>query len=231
MRPCGRRARCSSRSLARRRPAPRWRRARRDRATVLPDRRQRRVRRLALRVDGRLRAVDETARGHRRDHGARDAGIVALRPRSAGLLVAHVLVNGASRDVFARGRSWWSRRGRASGGSIFTVTSTTPASPRWITDPDRSIEGGSPTNDGAFVVSEPGSPGWYPVKVTPRDKATFDFGGTVPAGIDSDGQRGARCQTTQPGSKTTWVWRESRSNAAAYLDVDARPLQPRQSRA
>ena len=47
--------------------------------------------------------------------------------------------------------------------------------PEPITDPDGSIEGlGSiPTDDGAFVVNEPqGSPGWYPVNDTPRDKAS-----------------------------------------------------------
>ena len=44
-----------------------------------------------------------------------------------------------------------------------------------MTDPDQSIEGWVPTDDGAFVVNEPqGSPGWYPVNDNPRDKATYD---------------------------------------------------------
>ena len=50
-----------------------------------------------------------------------------------------------------------------------------------VTDPDGSIEGWVPTDDGAFVVGEPqGSPGWFPCNDNPRDKATFDFAVTVP---------------------------------------------------
>ena len=63
--------------------------------------------------------------------------------------------------------------------------------PEVVTDPDQSIEGWVPTDDGAFVVGEPqGSPGWFPCNDNPRDKATFDFAVTVPAGPDRDGQRG-----------------------------------------
>ena len=48
--------------------------------------------------------------------------------------------------------------------------------PAVVTDPDGSIEGWVPTDDGAFVVGEPqGSPAWYPVNDNPRDKATYDF--------------------------------------------------------
>ena len=55
--------------------------------------------------------------------------------------------------------------------------------PKPIKDPDKSIEGWIPTDDGAFVVNEPqGSPGWYPVNDSPRDKAIYDFAITVPAG-------------------------------------------------
>jgi hypothetical protein len=45
-----------------------------------------------------------------------------------------------------------------------------------VTDPDESIEGWVPTDDGAFVVGEPqASPGWYPVNDNPHDKATYTF--------------------------------------------------------
>ena len=53
-----------------------------------------------------------------------------------------------------------------------------------MTDPDESIEGWVPTDDGAVVVGEPqGSPGWFPCNDNPQDKATYDFAVTVPAGL------------------------------------------------
>ena len=49
-------------------------------------------------------------------------------------------------------------------GQTFTVVVDYAGVPAVITDPDESIEGWVPTDDGAFVVGEPqGSPGWYPV--------------------------------------------------------------------
>src|SRR6187549_444582 len=69
-------------------------------------------------------------------------------------------------------------------GSVFRVAVDYSGVPEVIVDPDQSIEGWIPTDDGAFVVGEPqGSPGWYPCNDNPRDKATFDFAVTVPAGI------------------------------------------------
>ena len=54
-------------------------------------------------------------------------------------------------------------------GSSFTVTVDYSGTPSVVTDPDQSIEGWVPTDDGAFVVGEPqGSPAWYPVNDTPR---------------------------------------------------------------
>ncbi len=86
------------------------------------------------------------------------------------------------------------RRGRA-----FQVVVRYAGVPQPVVDPDGSTEGFIPTTDGAFVVNEPqGSPGWYPVNDTPRDKATYDIAVTVPAG------------------RTTWRWRE-RSPMAPYL--------------
>jgi aminopeptidase N len=85
-----------------------------------------------------------------------------------------------------------------------------------ITDPDQSIEGWVPTADSAFVVGEPqGSPGWYAVSDNPRDKATFDFSITVPAGSTALAN-GALVSKTTAAGKTTWVWRESKP-MAPYL--------------
>lgn len=75
-----------------------------------------------------------------------------------------------------------------------------------VTDPDESIEGFVPTDDGAFVVSEPqGSPGWYPANDIPTDKALFDISITVPEGITALGNGVLLSQETENG-KTTWEW-------------------------
>ena len=55
-----------------------------------------------------------------------------------------------------------------------------------------------PTADGAYVVNEPqGSPGWYPVNDSPKDKATFDIVVTVPAGRTVMANGELISQTTQ----------------------------------
>ena len=101
-------------------------------------------------------------------------------------------------------------------GKTFTVTVEYAGTPKVVTDPDTSIEGWVPTDDGAFVVNEPqGSPGWYPVNDNPRDKATFEFRVTVPAGLTVMANGVLVSQSTS-GGKTTWVWRES-DPMAPYL--------------
>jgi aminopeptidase N len=94
-------------------------------------------------------------------------------------------------------------------GRPFTVVVSYAGVPQVITDPDQSIEGWVPTDDGAFVVGEPqGSPGWYPVNDNPRDKATYDFRVTVPDGLTVMAN-GVLLAQTSSGGKTTFVWRES----------------------
>jgi aminopeptidase N len=101
-------------------------------------------------------------------------------------------------------------------GQPFTVTVDYSGEPQVVTDPDQSIEGWVPTDDGAFVVGEPqGSPAWYPVDDNPRDKALFDFAVTVPEGLTVMAN-GVLVSTTSSGGRTTWVWRES-SPMAPYL--------------
>jgi aminopeptidase N len=103
-------------------------------------------------------------------------------------------------------------------GQAFTVTIRYAGEPSVITDPDQSIEGWVPTDDGAFVVGEPqGSPGWYPVNDNPRDKATYDFAVTVPEGLTVMANGVLVSQTTSGGA-STWVWRES-SPMAPYLST------------
>jgi aminopeptidase N len=75
-----------------------------------------------------------------------------------------------------------------------------------IVDPDESIEGFIPTDDGAFVVCEPqGAPGWYPANDNPQDKARFDISVTVPAGLTALAN-GVLVSSATRGGKTTWVW-------------------------
>ena len=101
-------------------------------------------------------------------------------------------------------------------GTPFTVQVEYAGKPKPIKDPDKSIEGWIPTDDGAFVVNEPqGSPGWYPVNDSPRDKAIYDFAITVPAGRVAVANGRLISQTTEDG-KTTWRWAED-SPMAPYL--------------
>ncbi len=103
-------------------------------------------------------------------------------------------------------------------GKTFTVTVGYAGTPTVVTDPDQSIEGWVPTDDGAFVVGEPqGSPAWYPVNDNPRDKATFDFKVTVPEGLTAMANGVLVSQSTS-GGKSTWVWREG-DPMAPYLST------------
>ena len=93
-------------------------------------------------------------------------------------------------------------------GKRFTVVVRYAGTPTVVTDPDESIEGWIPTDDGAFVVNEPqGSPGWYPVNDNPQDKATYTFKVTVPKGLTVMAN-GVLVSRTSAGGRTTFVWRE-----------------------
>ncbi len=101
-------------------------------------------------------------------------------------------------------------------GRSFSVVVSYAGVPVVITDPDESIEGWIPTDDGAFVVGEPqGSPGWYPANDNPRDKATYDIKVTVPDGLTAMAN-GVLVSQTSSGGKATFVWREN-SPMAPYL--------------
>jgi aminopeptidase N len=101
-------------------------------------------------------------------------------------------------------------------GTSFTVVVGYAGTPEVVTDPDFSIEGWVPTDDGAFVVGEPqGSPAWYPVNDNPRDKATYDFSVSVPAGLTVMAN-GVLVSHETSGGRTNWVWRET-DPMAPYL--------------
>jgi aminopeptidase N len=102
------------------------------------------------------------------------------------------------------------------GGASFTVDVRYDGKPQVVTDPDGSIEGWVPTDDGAFVVGEPqGSPSWFPVNDTPLDKALFDFRITVPRGITALAN-GALVSKRTAAQRTTWTWTET-DPMAPYL--------------
>ena len=135
-----------------------------------------------------------------------------------GFSISRLLVNGQAAS-FARDGEQELVITPAAGltsGSAFTVVIDYAGIPAVITDPDQSIEGWIPTDDGAFVVGEPqGSPAWYPVNDNPRDKATFDFNITVPAGITAMAN-GVLVSSATVDGRTTWVWQES-DPMAPYL--------------
>ena len=134
-----------------------------------------------------------------------------------GFTITQLLVNGAAASFSRDGQELVITPGAGLvQGKTFTVRVGYSGTPAVVTDPDDSIEGWVPTDDGAFVVNEPqGSPGWYPVNDNPRDKATFDFKVTVPAGLTAMAN-GVLVSQTTGGGKTTWTWRES-APMAPYL--------------
>jgi aminopeptidase N len=95
-------------------------------------------------------------------------------------------------------------------GHRFTVVVTYAGKPPTVTDPDGSIEGWVPTDDGAFVVGEPqGSPAWFPCNDTPDDKAGYDVHVTVPKGVTAI-SNGDLVHTRTAGGRTTFDWHQGR---------------------
>ena len=135
-----------------------------------------------------------------------------------GFAISRVLVNGAPAAHARSGEQELVITPDAGlrAGRTFTVTVDYSGTPQVVTDPDGSIEGWVPTDDGAFVVGEPqGSPSWYPVNDNPRDKATFDFDVTVPQGLTVMAN-GVLVSNKSSGGRTTWVWSET-DPMAPYL--------------
>jgi aminopeptidase N len=98
----------------------------------------------------------------------------------------------------------------------FTVRVSYSGPAHNVTDPDGSPDGFIKTSDGAFVASEPqGSPTWFPVNDTPRDKATYAIAVTVPHGLTavSNGQYKGR---VDQGGHSTFRWRMS-TPISSYL--------------
>ncbi len=104
-------------------------------------------------------------------------------------------------------------------GERFTVVVTYGGVPPVITDPDGSIEGMVPTEDGVHTVGEPqGSPGWFPCNDSPRDKAIYDVRVSVPEGLVavSNGDLVAPPRTAH--GRTTFRWHNGEP-MATYLST------------
>jgi len=134
-----------------------------------------------------------------------------------GFTVTRVEVDGRTAAFVREGQELVITPGRGlRAGRAFHVRVDYAGTPSAIPDADGTFEGWIPTADGAFVAGEPqGSPGWYPVNDTPRDKATYDFTVTVPAGLTVMAN-GVLVAHTSAGDRTTWVWREA-DPMAPYL--------------
>jgi aminopeptidase N len=101
-------------------------------------------------------------------------------------------------------------------GRRFTVQVRYRGHPRPVTDPDGAADGWIPTDDGAFVASEPqGAPSWFPCNDYPTDKATYAIQATVPKG-KTVVSNGALVSRATYGKHTTYKWREG-SPMATYL--------------
>src|SRR5215218_10227645 len=134
-----------------------------------------------------------------------------------GFAISRLSVNGRKASFTRQGQELVITPARGlPAGRAFTVVVHYAGVPVVVTDPDESIEGWVPTDDGAFVVNEPqGSPGWYPVNDNPRDKATYDFTITVPEGhtVMANGELDSH---TTAGGEETWRWSED-APMAPYL--------------
>ncbi|AVV46911.1 metallopeptidase [Streptomyces sp. P3] len=101
-------------------------------------------------------------------------------------------------------------------GERFQVTVRYHGTPGPVTDPDGSLDGWIPTDDGAFVAGEPqGAMTWFPANNHPLDKSSYDFTITVPAGRAAVANGVLVGQRTAHGT-TTYRWRQ-KEPMAAYL--------------
>jgi aminopeptidase N len=134
-----------------------------------------------------------------------------------GFSISRLDVNGRPASFTRNGQELQiTPRGRLAAGGAFTVRVDYAGTPSVVTDPDGSIGGWVPTDDGAIVVNEPqGSPAWFPVNDNPRDKATYDFAISVPQGITALAN-GVLVSSASSNGRTTWRWRET-DPMASYL--------------
>ncbi|MGW2934773.1 M1 family metallopeptidase [Streptomyces sp. NPDC001156] len=101
-------------------------------------------------------------------------------------------------------------------GQDFRVGVDYRGKPKPVTDPDGSLDGWIPTDDGAFVANEPqGAMTWFPANSHPLDKASYDITVTVPKGRTAV-SNGVLLSRRTVGGHTIFHWRQAEP-MAAYL--------------
>ena len=158
-----------------------------------------------------LRPRDRQAQRRRDDHGRRDPGPVAVRPRlhrPDGPL-GHGR-RAVPRSCAATGQELivTPRHGILPTGASFVVRIRYDGIPTAIEDPALGANGWFHTDDGAVVVGEPHvASTWFPVNDHPSDKASYPFHITVPKGLEAVAQRRSsparrRAAAGRPGTGT-----------------------------
>ena len=101
-------------------------------------------------------------------------------------------------------------------GKPFKVRVRYRGHPKPVIDPDGAKDGWIPTDDGAFVASEPqGAPSWFPCNDYPTDKARYRIRVTVPKGHVAV-SNGRLVKRDSHARHTTFVWNEN-APMATYL--------------
>ena len=102
-------------------------------------------------------------------------------------------------------------------GHRFTVDVRYHGVPETFTIPGTTLEAGfMHTDDGAMIAGQPEvSAAWYPVNDHPRDRATYSFEVTVPAGLEVIANGLFRGERTRRGW-STWRW-EATTPMISYL--------------
>ncbi|KPI13466.1 Peptidase M1 membrane alanine aminopeptidase [Actinobacteria bacterium OK074] len=134
-----------------------------------------------------------------------------------GLKVSRVTVDGAQAAFRRDGQELVvTPRHALKKGQDFHVTVAYAGTPGPVTDPDGSLDGWIPTDDGAFVAGEPqGAMTWFPGNSHPKDKASYDITISVPKG-DTAVSNGVLLGQRTAHGRTTFRWRETQP-MAAYL--------------
>jgi hypothetical protein len=132
-----------------------------------------------------------------------------------GLHLTSTIVNGAPAAANRAGQELTLKpKSGITKGSTFTVVAAYDGIPATLEDFGAS--GFIHTDDGAIVAGEPhGASSWFPANDHPRDKASFTFHITAPAGLQAIANGKLLGSSTSAG-RTTWNW-DATEPMATYL--------------
>jgi hypothetical protein len=122
-----------------------------------------------------------------------------------GLRLRSLTVNGVSAATTRKGQELTVKpRGGLANGANFTVVARYDGVPPTLEE--FGLSGFIHTDDGAIVIGEPHvASSWFPANDHPRDKASFTFHITVPAGLEAI-SNGVLTGHNDNGAWTTWHW-------------------------